>query len=532
MASRGNGKKARREAGERAKQLGKLAQKEVSLALSRAGLTVNEALEDEQGWDLFVQFPTSLEPASFLDFAPPAHSCLVQVKASDEAEPRVRMNLSNALKLAKAPTPAFVVVARMAGQEIHELWAIHCGPDFIERVLARAATVDADTALSINRVSLDIPLPNEAGIPAHAERLKAALLAHLEAPPARYFEEKQGWIRDVGYGPSRKLLRVKFRDDASDADYEELADFAVGLRERLPVRRIEVDDLRFGLERREKLIEQPELVWPTVPTGPGVEVVVDSGHGEVASLLCSSHLARAVFPFLPDRFERIVLRAPFFTFVAKRDDDKYVMTWSVDGLDAGLALASLSDAARAARCVRLIRKGNCRLSVKGLTKRAVALGAMPAPSADGGLNLRMIEDLELVVPVMNLPADTRFAMATVEAQSQRLRILAAALSGDATSVASTFPPTALPDAPALGDSCALLMVPWVRFGDRALVCVVAIVGLLAPAKDPAEQTIKAGALRLLAKRLFDQKPDDIDALYSEAEAILEAEGVKRVYRPS
>ena len=121
----------KREAGERAKRQGRLGQKEAALLLSRARLTVNESTEDDEGWDLFVQFPTSLEVTSFLDTAPPAHNCLVQVKTIETADARVRMKLSNALKLAKAPVPSFVLVALVPDDRIEKLWLLHCGAEFV-----------------------------------------------------------------------------------------------------------------------------------------------------------------------------------------------------------------------------------------------------------------------------------------------------------------------------------------------------------------------------------------------------------------
>src|SRR4051812_1374044 len=98
-----------RQQGEESKRIGRLAEKDASLRFTQAGLSVNRSEEDDQGWDLFLQFPDSTAITSFLDFAPPELSCLLQLKATMSADKDVRMTLRNALKLAKYPGPAFVL---------------------------------------------------------------------------------------------------------------------------------------------------------------------------------------------------------------------------------------------------------------------------------------------------------------------------------------------------------------------------------------------------------------------------------------
>jgi hypothetical protein len=243
MSSRAAKKRAERERGEDAARIGRIAEKQLSLWLTEALLTVNRAEEDKEGWDQFVQFPSSNDVSDFMDLAAASPSALVQVKAS-EATPHARMSLANALKLARYPGPAFVFAAQVTDNKVVAARLIHIGESEIESILRAAFDARKKRDSSLNRIDISIACPADCEVPCDARAIRAALERWVAKDPYRYVSTKGAWLANVGYGEHRKELRFTWREPTAD-DLEALSEFAVGLRKTASAPRIEVFDCAF-----------------------------------------------------------------------------------------------------------------------------------------------------------------------------------------------------------------------------------------------------------------------------------------------
>ena len=61
------------------------------------GATCNPAIEDERGWDYFVQFSRKDKPELPLDLTPAAEKCFAQIKTKSGPIPGVRLKVSKCL---------------------------------------------------------------------------------------------------------------------------------------------------------------------------------------------------------------------------------------------------------------------------------------------------------------------------------------------------------------------------------------------------------------------------------------------------
>src|SRR6185437_15416210 len=99
-------------------KIGALGQSAFQTLCHQAGLTVNPATDDHEGWDFLVQWPA---PASSLpaDRAPNGVSAFVQLKAtSDINRQTCQVKLSNALRFARNPAPCFTVLFAFTNGDI------------------------------------------------------------------------------------------------------------------------------------------------------------------------------------------------------------------------------------------------------------------------------------------------------------------------------------------------------------------------------------------------------------------------------
>ncbi len=537
MSSRAKKKEEQRVQGEEAKRLGRAVEKELSLWLTKARLTANRAEEDEQGWDLFVQFPGTIEIAPLLDLAPASRSCLIQVKGTTNADGQVRLTLANALKLVNYPGPAFIFVAHVVGVDLAHVWLQHVDEPLVSRVLKRAAECINKKESSLNCIELALSMPAANSVSTEPEAVRAAIEREIGDDMYRYIERKKEWLADVGYGAHRKELTVAFGSGPASEHFDDLADFAIGLREELPVERLHVYDLRFGAQRFEKAISRPTLRFPEVPTGPELRLIIETDD-ESVELRCKSFVARALFPFLPPSHDKVRLQADHLGFVVGRDPENselIKMHWSTSNLESGVSIANLDQAAAAAKALRLIRSGKARILFDRTKGGGIPLRANPSShEGEGDPYPAAIEDLRTVVRVWDLAVGQKPILPDrLRAVAHSLRLLACVASQTDGEVSTGFGPDGLGVPLHVGEKYALLMSPGAVLGDALVVVVTAVVGTLEPSTEkPGSFQISARRLPLLSKRVTSTTSTvDIEAMHAEAKAALQRDGIQYIFRP-
>jgi hypothetical protein len=107
---------------------GRSAEKAFSKLCSDNGVTCNGSDEDDHGWDHVVEFPNIALPGVSADMQRPTPAVFVQTKSHSAKGLKVTMKLSNAVKLALSPNPAFVVLRTSSDSEVEgeSVWyAVH-----------------------------------------------------------------------------------------------------------------------------------------------------------------------------------------------------------------------------------------------------------------------------------------------------------------------------------------------------------------------------------------------------------------------
>ena len=219
----------------------RIAEAEVANLCRAIGGTVTQVDEDENGWDLMVEFPPRTVTA-FRDTDPPLRRCLIQVKATRGRNLSAKVKLSNALKFALEPLPCFVVLLTYpTGRTTFEAaYVRHVWTDIMGASLkaARAAAVDGQP-LHHKHLSLAFkPADQRNG------SLAEAIISSIDEIGPGYGEKKGRIADSIGYERGSGAAEVIL---AEGIEYRDLEDLLLGLRTEIPIADFITSDRRFDL---------------------------------------------------------------------------------------------------------------------------------------------------------------------------------------------------------------------------------------------------------------------------------------------
>jgi len=212
--------------------------------------------KDADGWDAHIHFSRDDMPKELpLDLAESHITCLAQIKgtANQSSEP-VPVTISNWLKLAECPLPTFFIIVQFKdltpNPQVEAVKVVHVGRELISRTKKRAATLGSAKA---NKATMGVPWAAEATLhEPYGESIRAEILRHIGPSLRDYTVRKQRWLADVGYEDGHRMqVTMQTRADMLDGEDVDraMAEFAVKIRQSLPVKIVDMRDLRFGLSR-------------------------------------------------------------------------------------------------------------------------------------------------------------------------------------------------------------------------------------------------------------------------------------------
>jgi hypothetical protein len=284
---------------------GRSAEKAFSKLCSDSGVTCNPSAEDDHGWDHIVEFPQQPAPGVSADMHRPIPAVFVQTKSHGGRGLKVTMKLSNALKLARSVSPAFVVLQAPDERGSPGWFAVHFWETLVGRALKRAREASRDgiaeddfhklsfsfTMSKRDRKSDAELLPWMASTVSQAGRDYSAAKAALHPAPQI--------VGVVNVGPL--------------ASIEQLVDHQLGLTPNIPISSVTLNLRRFGID----------LPFPMpVPEGPAFHASMQSNpadkcdiwlrgpDGSVVSV--EGDIIVPAIPNLPKSQQKIRIRAPMF----------------------------------------------------------------------------------------------------------------------------------------------------------------------------------------------------------------------------
>jgi hypothetical protein len=277
----------------------------------RADITPNKAEEDRFGWDFVLQWlPAGTTDDLRRDSAPGPKQAHVQVKTTKGTEwPRVRVSKLEAL--VKENAPAFILVVRLgAADQPTSAFLVEVAEDVTHAVLKllrekpKWENRKREPKLQI-RAAWAKQLPELAGV-----ALRKLLDSAIGDDPLKYLNTKKQWRSSVGFEKRPFSFTIRHTGGSENEIVDAVVEFAIGLRDRLPVNITNFQETRFGLSRPvlEKLGPEGEalLELPELP-GLNAEACLETASGALRTSISGLlHHPLAMFPGLPQ--DRLRLR--------------------------------------------------------------------------------------------------------------------------------------------------------------------------------------------------------------------------------
>jgi hypothetical protein len=301
--------------------IGRLGVSALETWAAQAAITANKSFHDEKGWDVLLQLPSADDkPVGPLDRLPPELSCMVQVKTTVGNGCSEPIKLSNWQRMCSEPMPWFVLTVRLDDCNLGPIGAhlVHVDAAWCGRVLRRLRELEPGARNELHAHTLNVSWgPDQRFAELHGRELIRRLREYVPDQRA-HVTEKLRWFDELGYEDRARRVTVQLRGETTDDLYNHLADIAIGERTTFPAGWIAmVSDVRFGIEATLSTFDarSGEMEFHA-PSQDRIRLKVHSSSGARSAIVeCGAFRARAVFPYLPEEYDRIRLVGDDVSFV-------------------------------------------------------------------------------------------------------------------------------------------------------------------------------------------------------------------------
>lgn len=221
---------------------------------------VTRVNEDENGWDLLVEFPPAVETA-FADLSPPIRRCIIQVKSTVSRKPTVKVKLSNAVKLTTDDLPCFTLLLtyptgpeRFEAAYLQHVW----GTPMLEALKRSRQAQAHGKPLHKEKLSLTFKRRER-----YDNSVIDALLEAIDEVGPGYAEKKRKLRDAMGYDTGSAEFTLTL--DGADA-LRDLDDLVLGLRKDVPIASAQLVRKRFDIPQPPQALGPARLALAGLPT--------------------------------------------------------------------------------------------------------------------------------------------------------------------------------------------------------------------------------------------------------------------------
>lgn len=427
------------------------------------GATCNKSDEDERGWDFFVQFPHSPGSERLIvppDMRPDGYQCLVQIKSTSRRIQGVSLKVSNAMAFARNPTPCFVVLFPYAdGLTSEDAYLLHFWDTAISRTLRKARELDAQGRSDLHRTRIRFARSEMKKV--RRVDLLSTIESAIDQVGPNYGQRKQTYAETVGFSEGGWTGTVSVQAEISD-----IVDMNLGLRDRLPLNRVSVRSVRFGLESGKPVIDTTEG-YVSFRSNPKKCVVTISSEpdGREVSLPCE--LYSPAFPGLAKEHVRFRIVHPFLEMILHQGKDKADFKIAFTG-DESVSLSEIENIVRISQIFSSPRL-HFRVNVDGnpLIGGTCTIKDVPRPRAVDLVGI-FIEFINANTKPHDIPDSLRVTMRQLIKYVDRLEEFNALAIESTVTANVTFDLNAnIP--PFTGKA---LLAPYVELGDHSIYAIV------------------------------------------------------------
>lgn len=285
---------------------GRSAEKRFSTLCSDRKITCNEPTEDDHGWDHIVEFPHQPVQGVPADMQRPIPAIFVQTKSHQAEGLKVKMKLSNALKLARSPSPCFVILLAKDVDGGSEWYAVHVWEELMGRILKRARQLSRDGvpedrfhkySFSFTMTEADLRIGDDLLVWI-AETVRSVGRDYAAAKRALHAETE--YVGKVSVGPLDSI--------------DQLVDHALGLTPSIPVQSFQLSASKFGVEFPFPVPEGP-AAFASMQSNPSAKCDIVMRGPDGSAIEIKGDIIVPGIPGLAEEHFRVRIRTPFFDIV-------------------------------------------------------------------------------------------------------------------------------------------------------------------------------------------------------------------------
>lgn len=250
---------------------GRQGEKRFSLLCSEAEVSCTKSDEDDNGWDMLIEFPPEAQPKIAIDLRQTQRIASVQIKTTKGDGRTVSLSLSNALRYARSPLPTFILLVVLRDGDaryfIRHVWLAEIGT-----WLKAGREADALGVVAVHRKTVRLAFDDTMEVPA------AGLLDWIAQTIARipsYATAKEGIVRTIGFetttGTGLVTLPAGGRRD--------ILDQMLGLKSGVRAKRFTFTSERFGVRARQPEIDVTDVLFELIAEGEAGTLAAEFPNG-------------------------------------------------------------------------------------------------------------------------------------------------------------------------------------------------------------------------------------------------------------
>lgn len=273
-----------------------------------AGAVVQVVDDDQNGWDCMLEFPPIDGEGLPADLAPPGLTVLVQVKSLQTRGTTVRISLANALKYARHPLPAFLVLVKTDGDlATPPIYVKHVWTPLLHDILKAVRQAEV-AGKPLHKASISIKFDE-------TERYDAKAVEHIahvvDGMGANYATQKEAVVGAAGYEDGAGFGSLTF----DGIEIETLVDLMLGIVEGVDVAQFTFSEARFGIRSPKPTVEEASGKISVDPQPASDCNVIFRRTGSSNEVELPGQLFVPGLPGLPREFWKIRVKTEVIDFV-------------------------------------------------------------------------------------------------------------------------------------------------------------------------------------------------------------------------
>lgn len=420
------------------RKVGKMGEYDFGKLCATAGITANPSLEDEKGWDFFVEYPTQLV-ASSSAIHDLGYEVKIQVKATDGRSGRKSIKLDNLLNMATSKLPAFYVFFEYDKKESpQQMYLVHVDDELITNTLKRVHEArQSIPRIALNKQSMSVKFGDDHRLQrVGAEELQTKIRSYVGKSASEYTAKKVKLLETVGYEGGALEIDINIEGEESFKDF---LDASIGIEKDFSAKRIEVRERRFNIPCIEplQLQENARLSFePTEPTSRGSILCRNERTGEEYRF-DAEYYSPLYHPSIPNEHYKYRIKSTFFEFILSHSDRR--ISFHFSPFEVGKF--DLRELQRSIRVLKVLDEPDNSISVTAtiqpLKSFDFSLGGQLL-NFEGADLIDAVENASKVVEIFDLPVDISLTLESLMRNAESNRKFLSSYRADASKFTLSF----------------------------------------------------------------------------------------------